>query len=231
VTTLSEWELLTQGHTEAALQAFRETYRTTSSRGALQNVALALFDLNRFNEAIDLFKTLRENELNDNNTSELTLVDLGISRWCLGDRSGALIDWEASLDTAYADEAGGVLGPTMLWFGATMTGDRVREEKAVKRLRKIWKPRVLTSHAWPGPVAISGFLLGHVDEERFLYEWTQDHPVLEARRRCKAYFWAGVKQREQAIAKEFFRLASADRDAILEPEFFLARWTGTQNFD
>jgi hypothetical protein len=225
MTTLDEWDLLIQGFPEAALSAFRETYRTTSSKGALHNVGLALLDLNRFDEAIHVFQ---ESELNDHSTSEITLVYLGVSRWCAGDRSGAVKAWAASLETDYADQAGGVQGPAMLWFGATKTGDRLREKMAVKGLRKFWKPRLLTSEDWPGPAGVSGFLLGHVNEHRFVYEWTQEHPILEARRKCKAYFWAGIRQHDQAIANQFSRLASADRNAILEPEFFLTRWAGSQ---
>src|SRR5437016_2883964 len=108
MTVLGEWELFLQGFSEEALRVFREDYQTNSDRGALRNAGLALLDLRRFGEAIDVFTELRNTELAQKATSEMTLVDLGISRWCTGDQAGALNDWEASLDTDYADEAGGV---------------------------------------------------------------------------------------------------------------------------
>ena len=226
---MDDWQLLLDGRSEEALLAFKAAALRHPSTGTLNNLGLALLDLGRFKEAVEVFMRARAHEMKAQTTSETTLVNLGISHWCDSDRSAALRDWELSLNTIYADEAGGVQGPAMLWFGATEVGDMSQTELALKVLKKLWKPRVLSSHSWPGPVAIAGFLLGEVKEEKFIQGWSDANPMLEVRRRCKVHFWAGAKSEETILAAEHFRLACSDRAAILEPEFFLARYLYAQH--
>jgi len=224
MTTLEDWQIFLDGRVAEALSVFQEKYRQTGCRGTLGNCALALLDLERYGDAIVVLEEVRQAEVRENLSADLTLVELGIARWCAGDKANALRDWEASLGTDYADSAGGVQGPAVLWFGALKTGERHLEEKALKLLKKFWKPRIMQASKWPGPIAIAGFILGDVDERRFVQLWTQDQPILEARRKCKALFWSGVKQSDRALARNYFAAAGADRHAVLEPEFYLARW-------
>jgi len=223
MTAVDEWELFVSGSVEQALHAFRNNYRKYGSEGSLSNCGLALLDLERFVEAISVFEEIRRAELRGRTTSETTLVKLGVARWCSGDQTGALREWEMSIDTDYADEAGGVQGPATLWFGAMKTGDRLREQKAIRALEKFWNSRLLGAKRWPGPAAIAGFILGNVDEQLFVHGWAKSPPILEARRKCKALFWAGVKQKNQSIAVKYFTAARANRHAVLEPEFYLAK--------
>src|SRR5258708_27481177 len=72
-------------------------------------------------------------------------------------------------------------------------GDERFVLRGTRLLAKSWKPKV--GRIWPGPVA--GYLLGHVEEQRFLEDGYAD-PGLEARRLASAHFWVALKDPRRA---------------------------------
>ncbi len=220
------WEALQRGQTQQALQLLQQEYERAPSGPRLNNMALALLELGQYEDALAAYEHSRELEIEEGTLCEGTQVHIGIAHWLLGNTHAALEAWAASLDTPYADSAGGVLGPAMLWYGAERTGETRTKTKASKLLRTFWKykaPAVIRN--WPGPAAVAGYILGKVPTELFLNQWQEPNPTLELRRRCRANFWVGVRSDSPETAKVCFSNAfSGARVAILESEYFLAKW-------
>ena len=152
----------------------------------------------------------------------------GVALWGLGRRAEAAAAWRAATGMAYTDAAGGVEIPALLTFAAVRLGDMALAGAARALLRRHWRPRL--ARQWPG--AIAGLLRGKLDEASFLHGQTFLHPILAARRACRARFWVAV-QRERAGDRSGYRhhlrLAlegeedPARRALLLEHEYWLAK--------
>ncbi|HWE24707.1 MAG TPA: hypothetical protein VG496_12290 [Myxococcales bacterium] len=175
---------------------------------------LALLELRRYSEAARVFE-----EAEGAQESATMLEFAGAARWLCGERAAAAERWIAALDAGQEGAAGGVKPPALLLYA----GLRIPDDRYVLRgkrlLGKVWKPKI--ARVWPGPVA--GYLLGHVEEERFLEDGYED-PDLEARRSASALFWAGVNASEKAAARKYFEASAAIEGAsALEVEHHLAK--------
>ena len=173
---------------------------------------LALLELKRFAEAAPVFEAA---EGAHESASMLELA--AAARWLAGDREGAVEHWITALEAAHETPADAVRAPALLWFG----GQRLNDDRYILRgtrlLKKLWKPKL--SHRWPGPVA--GYLLGDLDEERFIEEGFES-PALEARRLTAAHFWAGVSSRGEAAQAHFRAAIEQEGPGVLEVEHHLA---------
>jgi tetratricopeptide (TPR) repeat protein len=221
---MDTWEEFIKGPSERAIGLFRSEYDRTGNPGTLMNLGLAYLDLGRTKDARGTFEHLLQTGHYE--PTEKTLILVGVNEWLLGDYSNALGAWKRSLSTHYTDEAGGVSGASALWYGALRSGDVTLAKTAERRLRKLWsRGKVLAlDKTWPGSIAIAGYILGDVLGEALL-ECKCDHAILEIRRLCRVNFWVGVKSLDMNSAATWFHKALAcDKRAILEYEYFLARW-------
>jgi len=219
------WNLFFNSPSEQFVELFKKEFERTNQAPDLTNLGTVYLDTNRIQEARDAFRRALEMD-KQARTVELTFTLLGISEWFLGNFNEAIKLWEQSLDAQFADEAGGVEGPALMWYGALRTENpklKARAEKLVGRFWKIKDPTTL--NFWPGPVAVAGYILDRVDTHTFLNVWQCENRTLELRRLCRANFWTGVKCDVPQTAREFFEEAFTNsKVAILEPEYFLAKW-------
>lgn len=220
------WDELKAGRVSVAIELLRAEFEANGSIPTLFNLSLALLDAGRLQDALTTLERIHEMERLSSSTSEITLANLGVVEWLLGNQGRAIELWKWSTESTYADSAGGVLGPALVWYGAKHVGDAVSSDAAVNDLRRLWKIRdVHTVKNWPGPIGIAGYILGKVPDDLFLNTWKTNNPILESRRRCRVEFWAGVKARSVGAARSHFENAcDTNRVAILESEYFLARW-------
>lgn len=224
--TQNSWERFIEGSSEEGAELFRKEYEQTQEKGALYNLGLALMDMERFDEARDVYCRILEMEEREDSVGEGTLIYLGMTEWMKKNPTEAIGTWKKSFHTPYVEAGAGLAGHSMVWYGAIRTGDeklKQREEKAIKRLWKVPDPDKLTY--WPGPFAIAGYILGQVSAETFLNRWKESHPIIEARRLCRANFWAGVRESNVIESRRHFHHSfSRSKVGILEFEYFLAKW-------
>jgi len=175
---------------------------------------LALLEMRRFTDAARVFE-----EAEGAQESGTMLEFAGAARWLAGERELAAERWIAALDAAHDGPAGAVKPPALLLYAGLRIPDERYALRGKRLLGKLWKPKL--SRVWPGPVA--GYLLGEVDEERFV-EDGYDDPDLETRRLAAARFWAGVHAGDAAAARKHFEQSAAIEGAsALEVEYHLAK--------
>lgn len=209
-----------------AIQILQNEYNQTGDFSILFNLNLILLDngsWQRVKENCEII--IKESK----ESHELDFIILGMAEWFMGNQMSAVNFWMRSMDTEYTDLAGAINGPLIIWYA----GYRLKEDKLIqislRKLASFWKAKDCRKiMKWPGTRAIAGFLLDYIPKEEFLVKWKCDGPeVLEVRRLCRAHFWVGMKlldqNQEQAI-KHFKAAYSADKRAILEYEYFLAKW-------
>jgi hypothetical protein len=184
--------------------------------------AFSLLALHRLEES--LLDYQRVQELHPN--TDALALQIGVLLWWLTQHSAAVESWRSGLEAAYTDPAGGVSCPAFLFFASIRLGDRALVREANAWLRRRWTPRL--AKIWPGPII--GFLLNAIEQDTFLTAQTFLHPVLEARRLCKAHFWVGLScYRSGNVSGYFAHLRQAIQDSspehraiMLEPEYWLA---------
>ncbi len=216
---LTEWDLVKQGQFELAYVRMTEDMTKNPDRVLrhIYNRGLCLLHMGRLQEALADFQT----RISLRPESASGYVGAGIALWWLGRPWEAVEVWRTATGAKYADGAGGIEAPALLFFAASRLADQKMEKEARSLLRKKWKPRL--AKVWPGPIA--GFLLGKMDEETFLVKQAFENPILEARRLCKAHFWTGlVYFRLRDIQMYEYHLQQSLIADRFEPEYFLARY-------
>jgi HPt (histidine-containing phosphotransfer) domain-containing protein len=173
---------------------------------------LALLELKRFADAARTFE-----EAPDAGSSGTLLELAGAARWLAGQREQGVERWISALDAGYEGPASKLKPPALLVYAGTRLGDERYVLRGTRLLGKAWRPKV--ARVWPGPVA--GYLLGHLEEARFLEDGYQD-PELEARRLASAHFWVALRNPQRA--REHYEAALAsDGAAMLEVEHHLSK--------
>ena len=225
-TTVDEWNAFIRGSSEEAVVRFADSYAATGDQGVLYNLGLALLDVGNLEMAAEVYDTVIKHDVERQTTSDAVYAKRGIVDWMAGRHAGAVRLWEMGLSAVYADAAGGVLAPSLLWFAGVRLGDlplRRRAEELLRRFRL--RDRAAQMRQWPGPRAVASYLCGEVADQTFLQAWTDgpDGGVLETRRRCIACFWVGVRTETVHARHDLFARAVASKEAILESEYFLAK--------
>lgn len=184
------------------------------------NWAIALMNLGRFEQAGDIHQRLMANDPEISSSH----VNYAICEWYQNRPSSALAAWTKALSCKYQSLGGGVEVAAMLYYASIKTADGKLEKKALNKLRKLWKPGL----DWPLPIA--GCLLNDISSTTLL-EQAKDTPIPPALRQrylCQAYFWQGFQaQRDGSPTKAtgaFKKSAGMSLPAILEGEFYLAKW-------
>ena len=212
------------GSSREAVARFRAEYERTKDVFVLNNLGLALLDVADWQQARDVYATLKGKK---EHVSDFELIGLGMAEWFMGHEVEAIQWWREACEADYTDAAGAIDGPLVLWYAGQRLGDEKLVKESLNKLKKFWKVqdyRIFSK--WPGTIAIAGFLLGKVPANMFLYEWKW--PNLEDRRLCRANFWVGMKHLEdgdETAGAAYFKSAfSGAKIAILEYEYFLAKW-------
>jgi len=217
------WERFIKEPSSKLVSLLGQQYKQTGDLPTLYNLGLAVLDIGDWQRAYEIYQ--RHRGLIDF-TGEGEFINLGLTQWFMGDHKGAIGYWQQSLETQYTnDPVGPINGLLILWYaGQRLADDRLTKE-LLKKLKRFWKVqdyRVFSE--WPGTIAIAGFLLDSVPEDVFLNQWKWGN--LENRRLCRANFWVGMKYLDKSRdeAAKHFNAAFSTKIAILEYEYFLAKW-------
>jgi hypothetical protein len=112
----------------------------------------------------------------------------GAAKWCLDETDVAVSQWRAGLDADYADAAGGVRLPMLLFTTAVMMPATFPRAAAVGILEERARdPRI---GAWPGPLA--RFVVGQFDERGLAEHLTGINENDTALRHWQAGFYKGI---------------------------------------
>ena len=227
VTDGNMWDRFMDTPSIECLDLFENEYKKSGELGDLYNHNLVLIDIGKWQKAKNnCMKMINEREC----SCEDDFIEMGMMEWFLGNTSSAIDYWRQSLNTQYAACPGAPDTPLVLWYA----GQRLSDEKLVKqslnKLKHYWKvPNYRALSDWRGTVSIAGLLMDKVPAAVFLHDWKDgEEGSLEDRRLCRAKFWAGMKCLicdDEATAIAFFKSAfSGGKIAILEYEYFLAKW-------
>lgn len=224
---MNMWEEFMNKPSAECITLFEEEYKKSGALPDLRNHNLVLMDIGEWEQAkINCLKIIDEEEyLGDGD-----LIEVGMVEWFLGNTSSAIDFWKQSMNTPYAACPGAPDSPLLLWYAGQQIADKKLVKESLKKLKRYWKVRdYKVFSGWMGTVAIAGFLMDKVPTNVFLYEWKdEDKGSLEYRRLCRTNFWVGMKcliEGDETTAATYFKSAfSGPKIAILEYEYFLAKW-------
>jgi tetratricopeptide (TPR) repeat protein len=220
------WEKFINNPSKMCISLFEEEYRKTGDLPTLYNHNLVLLDIGDWPRAKSNYETIIKKS---ESSCDAHFIRIGMTDWFLGNITIAINYWKRACSAVYVDSVGAIDGPIVLWYAGQCLRDEKLAKESVKRMKKYWTVTDYTKIVkWPGTIAIAGFLLDQVPIDDFLVKWKWEGPEpLEIRRLCRAHFWVGMKllgqNQEQAI-KHFKAAYSADKRAILQYEYFLAKW-------
>jgi tetratricopeptide (TPR) repeat protein len=214
------WTEILAGRFDEACSLADQVFSRTGDIFFLRNKVFALLHLGRFDLAAQTCRQIIE--LNPRNLSSASdYVRLGVSHWSMGLHEEAISDWRSGFDAIYADAAGGLECPLLVFFASEKLGDTVTEKEMLKRLRKRVKKGKIAG--WPAPLA--NYILGDIDEEA-LFSHVVNIPSLKGRQHCQASFFAAVRSQRQDCTNRKFYLEDAVAQgmaASLEAEYYLAK--------
>jgi len=226
VIIMDTWETFMSKPSIECIDLFENEYKKSGDLPTLRNHNMVLMDIGEWQKAKSNYaKIIDEDEY----SHDSDYIMFGMTEWFLGNISSAIDFWRRSLNTQYAACPGAPDTPLLLWYAGQRLGDTKLIKESLKKLKRYWKVKDYRAFSgWMGTVAIAGFLMDKVPVNVFLYEWEdKEKGAIEDRRFCRANFWVGMKKLEGSAEKavEHFKTAfSKNKIAILEYEYFLAKW-------
>lgn len=175
----------------------------------------------------------------------------GICFWYLNQPAEAIAMWREALTANYTDAAGGVIPPAILLYaGERLNDDRLKRE-ALNIFKKKWRnhqkrvirrqaPGYKPTHddfvhpglfAWPG--AILPFLLEEISTEQLFAAAAKSFGGKTDRGLAQADFHfalRALREGNRPAFREGMTRCTQRQDALLEDEYFLAKWEVEQNF-
>ena len=187
------WQRLGAGQTDEALGYFREQ---TPDPSSVMELGVAYLWIRNYDSAYNHFAAACQSAPR----SMAPLYGMaGVAKWCLDDRQEAVNQWRAGLKSQYADGAGGVRLPLLLYCVSVLDPDLVSDAEA-KRLLTIRAedPRVKN---WPG--ALAEFILRRIDEAGLRTKCAGLNELDRATRHWNADFYAVIVAKERGEAADF----------------------------
>ncbi len=220
MSNFSCWDLIEQNRFEEACQVADNEYKETNSIVSLRNKVIALLNLKKFSEAINLCNKIIDL---DNGESEIDFKFCGVAYWLLNKHLEAIDVWKKGFKASYTDAAGGVELPLLLIYAAYKLNDSDIEKEAKSILKKIYKTK--RAQNWPGPLA--GYMLNLIDENEVI-NTIQENPIsLNNKQFCQAKFYFGVKKikenNEQESKKFFNEILNLKKSCYQKQEYYLAK--------
>jgi hypothetical protein len=158
MTDLNPWNYLRNGETELGLEIIRTAFVTDKSPSRIMQLGVAYLWSGNYQQAWDHF----QHAMVTHHQSMARFYSMaGVAKWCLNVPSQAIEWWKLGADADYADGAGGIHVPLMLWLASVIEPGRVSREEVIQLLgRRADDPRVVH---WPGPLA--EYVLGRMDSK------------------------------------------------------------------
>ena len=224
------WSQLRSGETQRAIRNMRDSYVQRPTASHIMELGVALLWIRHYDEAAEHFHAA----VNAYPQKLASFYGMsGAAKWCSGDKSAAVAEWAAGLESQFADPAGGVRLPLLLFLASVQDNALFSRHKVEEILRR--RAKMPVARKWPGPLA--QFVLHEIDEsslrtycagfgdlDTVLRHWIADFyvGVLDLAENAKADFALSCKNIVRAAVEK-----SADDNAFLgfiwNEEFFIAR--------
>jgi hypothetical protein len=191
------WNVMRSGATEQALRQMRTNYANESGTSEAMELGVAYLWLKEYAAAWEHFSNFNRQFPHH---ADCTYGMAGTAKWCLNEPEAAIHEWCDGLEVEFADWAGGMKVPLLLFF-ASVVKPRVytRKEAETVLTKRVRDPR---AQMWPGPLA--EFVLDRIDEnclrELAYDEKHQEETMLN---RWSADFFTGVKERSRGNVDRF----------------------------
>jgi hypothetical protein len=156
------WDLMRYGKIEKALAIMREGYEHEPLQCEM-DLGIGLLYAREYTAAFDHFMSLIGVDVeNGRPTCAPHYGFAGAAKWCLGQCHDAVDVWRDGLGAGFADGAGGVKIPLLLFAAHALRPNRfpalgVRSRKALAA-----KAKSRRIEAWPG--AVAQYVLGRINE-------------------------------------------------------------------
>jgi len=116
----------------------------------------------------------------------------GVASWCLNEHADAVAQWQSGLDCGYADGAGGVKLPMLLFSTSILSPEALPYNEAAEILRCRTESRRITN--WPGPIV--NYLLG-MSAEDLRRECIHNSEEVTRINRWQTGFYIGVMRKKE----------------------------------
>jgi hypothetical protein len=182
------WELIKSNQFDEACIVADEQYLLTKNRSILNNKVLALLQLQKYTDVIDLC------DKNSNETDGETDVDFifsGIAYWALDNQSKAIEYWKKGEKAKYADIAGGMDVLILQYFSSVKLNDDKLLLTVKKKIKKLLKNKMATNF-----YGLQGnYLLDEITETELLSSLTKTN-ILRERQLCSMDLVLSIKALE-----------------------------------
>lgn len=215
-TKMSCWDLIKQKDFYGACKRADEEYAETKSEPSLRNKAIALLNLKKYQDVLDIATELIRIT---NGRSDSDYMLAGIANWLLDNYTEAVEIWKKGLNTKYTDAAGGIQVPALLYYAAVKENNKKLEKEAIDLLKKRCKSKVSLNY----PGSIAGYILGRISEDELLNSYAS-FETLKTRILCKSYFYIAVNNLKNGDKKMFYENLKKciDNESYIEKEHFIA---------
>lgn len=158
MTGQNPWDLLRHGRVEQGLVPLRRAYERKQSPSHIMELGIAYLFAGDYQAGWEHFQSAIK-RFPYSMSSFYGMA--GAAKWCVDDPDAAVKYWHMGLDAKFADGAGGIQLPLLLWSASVVRLGAFPRDEAETILRK----RIETVRAanWPGPLA--RFALGLLDEK------------------------------------------------------------------
>ena len=214
------WNSIKVGRFEEACARADVEYEARPSLLPLRNKVMAFLLMGRMDEVIELEARIFKES---GGIIDGDFLFAGVARWYKSEFEAAIKTWEGARTCRYTDAGGGVVRPTLVYYGCLRTGDAEAARRAMRELERM-RDRI-RPHVWPGPVL--SFILGD-DPEPAFERYFNRNATVRTREECQAHFYRAVKHLQlnqpADAAVEFDRCAAFGPEVSFKPEYFLGRW-------
>jgi len=179
------WSRLRGEGAEAALHEMVQEYGDRNDPSPVMALGVAYLWRGHYKRAFEHF----DDAIKTSRTSKSVFFGMaGVAKWCVDDPKEAVGQWRAGLRAQYADGAGGIRLPMLLFTAAVVTPSAFSQAEAAFLLNE--KVHDARARNWPGP--LGKFLLGQIDQEGLLEHLTGVHQNDTALRHWLSDFYKGV---------------------------------------
>ena len=206
------WDLMFAGQHEAAICLMRDKYAGRwGDLAATLGLGIGYLWIGDYAAAWEHFDAVNKQQPRYSN-SYYNMA--GAAKWCMREPRTAVEHWVEGCDCEYADFAGGVESPLLLFMASTFDPALITRKEAEKLLTVRANDQAIRH--WPGP--LGGYLLGRIDEATLRTKCTGVTPAGTVVNNWLADFYVGVLQRANGTLADLTDLMR--RTAAVSPQDF-----------
>ena len=154
---VSPWSVMKSGDADQAIRMMREAYEQMPDASHIMELGVGYLWVKNYQAAWEHFYDVNQK---DPNHHAIFYGMAGVAKWCMNEPEESVRQWCSGLNCRYADGAGGVQLPLLLFDASVFKPEVYPRAEAEKLLTVRANDRRVKN--WPGPVA--EFLLGRIDE-------------------------------------------------------------------